>query len=56
MILKMTFTLKNTEAKKSVSIATSIAIAILATALTFPTMTTAAFAQSSNDFQDFMES
>jgi Na+-driven multidrug efflux pump len=48
--------LKNTEAKKSVSIATSIAIAILATALTFPTMTTAAFAQSSNDFQDFMES
>jgi hypothetical protein len=55
MILKMTFTLKNTEAKKSVSMATSIAIAILATALTFPTMTTAAFAQSSNDFQDFME-
>ncbi len=35
--------------------ATLIAIAILASALTIPTMTTAAFAQSSNDFQDFME-
>lgn len=34
---------------------TTIAIAILAAALAFPAMTTVAFAQSSNDFQEFME-
>lgn len=48
--------MKDTETKKAVSMTTTIAIAILATALVFPTMTTVAIAQSSgNDFQEFME-
>ena len=45
--------MKHRETKKAVP---TIAIAILATALAFPTMTTVAIAQSSsNDFQEFME-
>jgi hypothetical protein len=48
--------MKDTETKKAVSMTTTIAIAILATALVFPTLTTVAIAQSSgNDFQEFME-
>ena len=48
--------MKDTETKNAVSMTTTIAIAILATALVFPTMTTLASAQSSgNDFQEFME-
>jgi hypothetical protein len=48
--------MKDTETKKAVSMTTTIAMAILATALVFPTMTTVAVAQSSsNDFQEFME-
>ena len=55
MLLQMAITLKSTETRKTASITTTIAIAILATALTFPTMTPRALAQSSNDFQEFME-
>jgi hypothetical protein len=55
MLLKMAIALKSTETRKTASITTTIAVAILATALTFPTMTTVALAQSSNDFQEFME-
>jgi hypothetical protein len=53
MMPKMAITLKNTA---TISRATTIVIAMLATALTIPTMTTVTFAQSSgNDFQEFME-
>jgi hypothetical protein len=55
MLLKMAIDLKSTETRKTASITTTIAIAILATALTFPTMTPGALAQSGNDFQEFME-
>jgi hypothetical protein len=55
MLPKMAIALKSTETRKTASITTTIAIAILATALTLPTMTPGAFAQSSNDFQEFME-
>lgn len=48
--------MKHRETRKAVSMTTTIAIAVLATVLAFPTMTTVAIAQSSsNDFQDFME-
>ena len=48
--------MKDTETKKALSMTTTVAIAILATALVFPTMTTLAIAQSSgNDFQEFIE-
>ena len=55
MLLQMAITLKSTETRKTASITTTIAIAILATALTFPNMTPGALAQSSNDFQEFLE-
>jgi hypothetical protein len=55
MLPKMAIALKSTETRKTASITTTIAIAILATALTFPTMTPEALAQSSNDFPEFME-
>jgi hypothetical protein len=48
--------MKDTETKKALSMTTTIAIAMLATALVFPTMTTVTIAQSSgDDFQEFME-
>jgi hypothetical protein len=50
MLLKMAIALKNTKTR------TTIAVAVLASALTFPTMTNVAFSQTSaNDFQEFME-
>jgi hypothetical protein len=53
MMPKMAITLKNTA---TISRTTTIVIAMLATALTIPTMTTVTFAQSSgNDFQEFIE-
>jgi hypothetical protein len=55
MLLKMAIALRNTEKRKTASITTTIAIAVLVTALTFPTMTPGALAQSGNDFQEFME-
>jgi hypothetical protein len=55
MLPKMAIALKSTVTRKTASITATIAIAILATALTFPTMTPGALAQSSNDFQEFME-
>ncbi|MDQ4012641.1 MAG: hypothetical protein M3146_02815 [Thermoproteota archaeon] len=52
----MAIALKNIETRKTASITTTIAIAILAAALTFPTMTNVAFSQTrANDFQEFME-
>lgn len=48
--------MKHRETRKAVSMTTTIVIAVLATVLAIPTMTTVAIAQSSsNDFQDFME-
>ena len=54
MLLKMAVALKNIETRKTASITTTIAVAVLVAA--FPTMTTVAFSQTSaNEFQEFME-
>ena len=52
----MAFALKDIETRKTASITTTIAIAMLVAGLAFPSLTNVAFSQTSaNDFQEFME-
>jgi hypothetical protein len=55
MLPKMVIALKNRETRKTALITTTIALAILATALTFTTMMPGRPCTTNNDFQEFME-